>query len=91
MKMLTEMRQEWRKTKEEHSRKLNEHDEALKSISIELAKMNQTLQSRPQGSLPSDTVPNPKGKEQCFAVTRSILAIPEKQNVYLMGIKYTYI
>ena len=42
---------------------------SLKNIEVQMGQLAQELHSRPQGGLPSDTIPNPKGKEQRHAIT----------------------
>lgn len=61
--------QESGKTMAEHTRRLNLHDTTLRNIKVHLGQLAQELHRRSQGGLLSDTVVNPKGKEQCCGVT----------------------
>lgn len=42
---------------------------SIKNLETELTQLNTTLLSHSQGTLPSNTQPNPKSKEQCNIVT----------------------
>lgn len=63
------MSQRNEKTIDDHTRRLNVHDTTLRNIEVQLGQLTQDIHKRPQGGLPSDMVANPKGKEQCCAIT----------------------
>ena len=54
---------------EEQVKKTSLLKTSLRNMEVQMGQLAQELHRRPQGGLPSDTVPNPKGKEQCHAVT----------------------
>lgn len=69
MKLFFEMKDESRQLNrkfqhviEELGKDIAEQDRKIKEIQKNLGYVIQQLNMRPQGSLPSDTVPNPKGK-----------------------------
>ena len=63
--MLTRME----KLFEEQVKRTSLLETSLKNMEVQMGQLAQELHRRPQGGLPSDTIPNPKGKEQCHAVT----------------------
>ncbi|WP_157056280.1 retropepsin-like aspartic protease, partial [Candidatus Burkholderia verschuerenii] len=60
-------------------KKLEEHEKCLKNINRLLTEMQGQLKEKSFGTLPSDTIPNPKGKEQCFVMNKDEEAEKESE------------
>lgn len=56
-------------TMAEHMRRINFHDTTFRNIEVQLGQVAQEIRKKPQGGLPSDLVANPKGNEQCCAIS----------------------
>lgn len=76
MKLLFEMKDEslllYKKFKhvwDEQGKTIAEQGRTIKDIQKNLGYITQQINQRPEGGLPSDTVPIPKGKEQYLNVT----------------------
>ena len=54
---------------EEQVKRTSLLETSLNNMEVQMGQLAQEMHRRPQGGLPSDTVQNPKGKEQCHAVT----------------------
>lgn len=67
--MLLNSNQRFDKLIEEQGKRTNLLETNIKNMKVQIGQIAQELYKRPQEGLRSDIVINPKGKEQCHAVT----------------------
>ena len=56
--------------------KVDTHAIFIKQIELQVAQLSATLNTRQTGTLPSNTVPNPKNGAHCMAITNLVVSKP---------------
>ena len=56
--------------------KFDTHAISIKQIELQMAQLSATMNTRQSGTLPSNTVPNPKNGAHCMAITTRVVSKP---------------
>ena len=66
-------------------KKFDTHAISIKQIELQMAQLSATVNTRQPGTLPSNTVQNPKNDAHCMAITTRVVSKPLTHLCHLMS------